>query len=175
MTTGAASQAFSIDDFPPEVQLGMIDFLHPQDKLRLRQTSKRWLALVHSCPALRSIIHLAGLKGLAKTFNERSLFCCGGTAELAHPLRLSFNKKVAAAEGGEKFISGFLSFPLYDETKEEGRGRSKVEEVEGEALAELMKCCSAATFGKGSTEVLDPSYRCALQLSPAHFLTNFHV
>ncbi|KAL6049189.1 Fe2OG dioxygenase domain-containing protein [Balamuthia mandrillaris] len=178
-TTTASSQqqrrAPHVDELPAEVQRLVANLLEPQDKLRLRQASRRWLELVHSSsPALRRSIRVAALKGVSRALRQDSLFCCGGATELSHPLRLSFQKSVARTttnEGeGEELVSGFLSFPL---VKAEGTRRGSVEELEGEALAGLIKCCSAATFGKGSKEVLDPSYRRALQLSPDHFLTNF--
>ncbi|KAL6064904.1 Fe2OG dioxygenase domain-containing protein [Balamuthia mandrillaris] len=178
-TTTASSQqqtrAPHLDELPAEVQRLVVNSLELQDKLRLRQASRRWLALVHSSsPALRRSIRVAALKGASRALRQDSLFCCGGATELSHPLRVSFQKSVAPTttnEGeGEKLVSGFLSFPLMNP---EGTRRGSVEELEGEALAGLIKCCSAATFGKGSKEVLDPSYRRALQLSPHYFLTNF--
>lgn len=41
-------------------------------------------------------------------------------------------------------------------------------------MKKLLAACSPATFGKGQQEVLDPSYRLALQLPPSAFATSFH-
>ncbi|KAL6069936.1 Fe2OG dioxygenase domain-containing protein [Balamuthia mandrillaris] len=181
MATGDSSHATDMNDLSPEVQLHVINFLSLQDKLHLRQTNHRWLHLVHSSSAeLRRDLQVAALKGLARTLDQDSLFCCSGTTQLARPLQLCFHKSVPKAEAdqGEKLISGLLRFPLRKNGEKEENGvtiTAEEEAREGEALAGLVECCSAATFGQGSKEVLDSSYRHALQLSPDHFVTNFHA
>ncbi|KAL6043448.1 Fe2OG dioxygenase domain-containing protein [Balamuthia mandrillaris] len=175
-TSSSPSHSTSIHDLSAEVQVRVVGLLSFQDKLSLRQANHHWLGLVHSSSAaLRRELHVTALKGLVRTLHQDSLFCCGGTVALPHPLRLGFQKSVP--NGAErKNVTGLLSFPLcQNEERGEKEEKRRVEEVEGEELAGLMECCSAATFGKGSKEVLDPSYRHALQVSPQHFFTNFHL
>ncbi|OJJ72730.1 hypothetical protein ASPBRDRAFT_54535 [Aspergillus brasiliensis CBS 101740] len=42
------------------------------------------------------------------------------------------------------------------------------------ALQQLINDCAPATFGKNNEDVLDPTYRKAGKLGPAHFATSFH-
>jgi hypothetical protein len=42
------------------------------------------------------------------------------------------------------------------------------------AVQNLVRDCSAATFGRGEEEVLDKSYRDAVKLDPERFCTSFH-
>ncbi|KAL6059552.1 Fe2OG dioxygenase domain-containing protein [Balamuthia mandrillaris] len=156
-----------IDELTRELAARVVRFLPFLDKLHLRQASSSWRNHVHgSCPILRRSVKVAALKELAKNFRQGSLFSCGGTSPLTQPLQLFFHSKQGQAEQG---TCEYLSFPLVEQRGREGM------QTEGEALQELMACCSAATFGRGREEVLDPSYRDALQLSPALFDTNFHV
>lgn len=42
------------------------------------------------------------------------------------------------------------------------------------ALQQLASDCSPATFGRGTQDILDPSFRQAGKMEPANFATTFH-
>ena len=74
-----------------------------------------------------------------------SRFCCGGV------LNSPKNVRVVQDNGCQ------VCLPGADKT----------------AIQQLVDCCSVASFGIGSKEVTDPSYRNALKLEPAQFTTSF--
>ncbi len=100
-------------------------------------------------------------------------FCCGGSIQVKMPFTVYYqsgNQGVhanptewaitniscctdCAEQGRLPRTAGWITFPPESE----------------KALEGLAKACHLATFGKGTTEVLDLSYRKALQLQPPNF------
>ncbi|KAJ3331459.1 hypothetical protein HDU76_003155 [Blyttiomyces sp. JEL0837] len=66
------------------------------------------------------------------------------------------------AKGSYTGISNFIRFPIPEKT------------LETEAMESLIKAGSAATFGRGQKEILDPTYRQAIKLSASDIATQFH-
>lgn len=86
---------------------------------------------------------------LAKSIASR--FCCGGTLTSPDQVKLVYEN------GGIGWSSA--TFPGAEEM----------------AVQRLLDVCSVASFGVGSEEVTDRSYRDAFQLDPKRFMTSFQL
>ena len=96
--------------------------------------------------ALDKIVKRLG--GLGKSIACR--FCCGSTLSSPDHVKLVY-------EDGDGFSS--IIFPGSEQT----------------AIQQLLRACSVSSFGIGSKEVTDLSYRNALKLQPDQFTTSFQL
>ena len=107
------------------------------------------LADKQSIPSLKQCAEAAALKSLGDVFKDQSNpFCCGGELEA----KILVHYKMKSGELRE------ITFPGADE----------------EALSHLLSAGSVASFGKGTEQVTDLSYRDAFKLDPDVITTSFH-
>ena len=83
---------------------------------------------------------------------ESSTYRCGGTIRLKSPLKLCIDK---GAVDAQPFV---ITLPAVQEE-----------------MKSLMAACKEATFGRGSQDVLDPTYRSALCLERDGFLSSLNL
>ena len=99
----------------------------------------------------RNVI-VKSLGELATSFSSR--FCCGGKVEV-QDIRINYKQ---AHEGDEVEISE-LVLPGADEG----------------AMAQFLAASSVASFGKGTEEIIDPSYRDAYKFDPDTITSSFDL
>ena len=102
-------------------------------------------------PSLQQCAETATLKSLGEVANKLcNPFCCGGRLEEQNIL-------------------------LHYKSKEAGELREiRLPGAKEEALTQLLNAGSVASFGKGSEQVTDLSYRDAFKLDPDEMVSSFH-
>ncbi|KAL6079000.1 Fe2OG dioxygenase domain-containing protein [Balamuthia mandrillaris] len=118
-------------------------------------------------PNLETLTENAFLSNLAKTASSvDARFCCTGSVPLKNDqlnlyFRAAQNNVSSSASSSSSSSSSFngITFPM----------------EQPEQLSALLAACSKATFGRGTEEVLDTTYRDAYKLDCPHFaVADFH-
>ena len=103
--------------------------------------------------SLQKLSEKSLLKGLGEVACDvSSTFCCGGTLEISEAVRIGYGC------GKDSSLSE-IKLPGATETD----------------LSKLIKASSIASFGKGTEQVIDTSYRNAFKLDNDDFMTSFHL
>lgn len=103
--------------------------------------------------SLEAAAHEQVVKKLGKLAESiTSRFSCGGVLSSSSKVQLFFRQ-------GSGELAGVVVFPVTDEA----------------AIQQLLSACSVASFGMGSKQVTDKSYRDAVKLEPDQFATSFQL
>ncbi|KAF5120851.1 hypothetical protein E5D57_013187 [Metarhizium anisopliae] len=108
--------------------------------------------------------------------NQSHLFTCGGVVSLSSPDKpsISFDE---GDQGGNTLAPITLQWDMPESTSGHTSTGSRIDfplKPGHEAdLNCLLQHCETATFGLGGQDVLDETYRKAVQMDPTNFCTNF--
>lgn len=93
---------------------------------------------------------------------DQAVFAIGGSVDIVPPSDTAIQQPLTLRwDSGEKSHGRSVSLPVNDDTSSQ------------EAFEQLLESCQPATYGIGSKEVLDETYRKAGKLDPAKFSTSF--